>query len=88
MSDKLEAKIDKLDERLDRIDITLARLTDTVVIHEKRSTTAEAKLDILKVELDRIDDHVKTVNLLYKVVTIVGSGVLALLVAFKKLGFI
>lgn len=74
--DKLETKIDRLDDRLDRIDITLVKLTDSVVMHERRSTAAEANLEILKQELDPIKEHVQSVNVVYKVVVLAGSALI------------
>lgn len=58
MSDRLEQKIDRLDERLDTIDVTLARLTETVVQHEKRSTSLESLVGVMQSDLQqRIKEH-------------------------------
>jgi hypothetical protein len=52
--DKVEQKIDKLHEDVVEIKTILARNTESLIIHEKRTTLAEARLR--EIELD-MQDH-------------------------------
>jgi hypothetical protein len=73
-TERLTAQNDKINDRLNAIDITLVRLTDSVVLHEKRSTaiqalhelckqTCEAKIDTNTKDIAKIKITWKTIGL-------------------------
>ena len=73
--DKLEGKLDKLDERLDNVDKHLAVYNEQLGYHIRRTNILERKLE-------PVEDHVKFINGLIKVLLGIGG-----LTAFFKLFF-
>tara|TARA_R110000868_G_scaffold282312_1_gene542538 strand:- start:449 stop:694 length:246 start_codon:yes stop_codon:yes gene_type:complete len=71
--DRIENKIDKLDDRVNRIDITLARLTTTVEVHERRSTTLEAQVKPLEEHMSMIHGTLKFITLVALVLGIIAT---------------
>jgi hypothetical protein len=59
---RIEIKIDKVDERMDIMERTQERLTNTVELHEKRSTTLEKTHELCKLTCDQqLDELTKLV---------------------------
>lgn len=62
LEQKIDEKFDQVMDKLHDIDVTLVRNTDSLEIHEKRTTIAEQKLDAFETKLNHVDTHVKIVN--------------------------
>ena len=54
--DRMDAKLDTIIEKLQEQNITLARNTDSLIIHERRTTIAEEKLSLLQLEVKEQDN--------------------------------
>ena len=59
--DKVEQKIDKLHEDVVEIKTILARNTESLIIHEKRTTLAEARLREIELDMQEHKTYSNTV---------------------------
>ena len=73
---EVNKKLDKINDNQFEMTKVLERLTVTVEIHERRSTTLEREVKrIEKEEIEPIADHVKMMKTGFKIIGfIVGSG--------------
>jgi len=88
---------DKLEESITEIKMTLVRNTVTLEEHMRRTAAAEKNIEIaqeritvvqekLEHDMEPIRDHVKTVNLIMRLIGIVTSTVAATLLFVKEFG--
>lgn len=63
--DKVEHKIDKLQDEMVEIKTILARNTESLIIHEKRTTLAEARLR--EIELDMQEHKTYSNTILFQI---------------------
>lgn len=59
--DKLEQKIDKLREDISETNTILARNTESLIIHEKRTTLAEARLREIELDMQEHKTYTNTI---------------------------
>lgn len=77
MLERIEKKIDKISEDVVDIKITMARNTESLIIHEKRTSLLEGQLEPIKM-------HVAMVHGAFKLIGIL-SVVIAILIGLKAL---
>jgi hypothetical protein len=65
-------KLDKIDERVDKIDITLVKQQSILEDHVRRSIANEDSLKLHREEFKPIQEHVLTVNLIFKAIIFLG----------------
>jgi hypothetical protein len=101
--EKLENKIDKLREDISETNNILARNTESLIIHEKRTTIAESRLREIELDmqehktqtnyiLDQITDKLKPINqhvtILHTLTVYIIPAAAAIIVFLIKLGLI
>lgn len=101
--DKVEQKIDKLHEDVVEIKTILARNTESLIIHEKRTTLAEARLREIELDmqehktysntvLDQITEKLKPINqhitIVHTLTVYVIPAIAGIIAFFYKIGII
>lgn len=90
---------DKLEESITEIKLTLVRNTVTLEEHMRRTAAAEKNIELtqerisavqekLEGDMEPIRDHVKTVNLIMRLLGIVTSTIAATLLFVKEFGLL
>lgn len=76
-------RLDSIDDRLNNVDKTLVKQEMNLDEHMKRSDNLEEMINLVKNDLKPVENHVKGVNLVLKILGILGSGVCVLYYAIE-----
>jgi tetrahydromethanopterin S-methyltransferase subunit G len=76
-------RLDSIDERLNNVDKTLVKQEMNLDEHMKRSDSLETMINHVKMDLEPVESHVKNVNLILKIIGILGSSICAIYYAIE-----
>lgn len=76
-------RLDSIDSRLNNVDKTLVKQEMNLDEHMKRSDNLEEMINLVKNDLKPVETHVKSVNLILKILGIVGSSVCVIYYALE-----